>query len=120
MPRVYLIYHNRMFGDAIRAVLAAQPQIDLVGMSNSPDQIATDMASLRPDVILLEETEDGPTVGDVRTFLSNPLAHRLITLRLDTDGMRVWSQTWRQTVHPQDLVEAIMTTEQDRSGESEP
>jgi non-homologous end joining protein Ku len=34
---------------------------------------------------------------------------RLIMLRLDENGMHVWSQTWRQTVRPQDLVEAIVT-----------
>jgi hypothetical protein len=39
----------------------------------------------------------------------------LITLRLDEDGMRVWSQSWQQTVRAQDLVEAIIS-----AGEVEP
>jgi hypothetical protein len=33
----------------------------------------------------------------------------VITLRLDQDGMRVRSQTWRQTAGPQELLEAIIT-----------
>jgi DNA-binding NarL/FixJ family response regulator len=120
MPRVYLIYHNRMFRDAIRAILATRLEIELVGMSNSPEQISADVTTLLPDVILLEETQDGPTVGDVCAFLANPLTLRLITLRLDANGMHVWSQTWRQTVETQDLVEAIVMAEESRSGESEP
>ncbi len=108
MPRIYVIYHNRMFAEAIGAVLATQPTIDLVGMSNNPDQILADMVARAPDVILLEETQSGLTYRDVCLFLTNPLAQRLITLRSDQDGMRVWSQTWRRTVGTQDLMEAIL------------
>ncbi len=113
MPRVYLVYHNRIFGDALRAILATQPGIELVGMADASAQIVTDVAMLRPDVILLEETELGLTADDARAVLAGPAPHRLITLRLDADGMHVWSQTWRQTVQAQDLVEAIIADERD-------
>lgn len=108
MPRIYLIYQHQLFADAIRAVLATQPGVELVGLSNRPEQIPGDVTTLVPDVILLEETPTGLTFQEVCLFLTNPSAHRLITLRSDRDGMRVWSQTWRQTVRTQDLMEAIM------------
>ena len=113
MPRIYLIYQHQLFADAIRAVLATQPGIELVGLSNCPEQISGDVTTLAPDVILLEETPTGLTFQEVCLFLTNPSAHRLITLRSDRDGMHVWSQTWRQiwrqTVRTQDLMAAMMT-----------
>lgn len=107
MPRVYLIFRNQLFRDAIGAVLRSHPEIELVGATDNQDRAAADVSTLAPDVILLEETDVGPAISDVHRILSSPVACRLIMLRLNQDGMHVWSQTWRQTVSPQDLVEAI-------------
>lgn len=114
MPRVYLVFCNQMFSDAIGAILKRHPEIELVGVTNEPDRLAADIATLSPDVILVEEVKDGSLVSDVRTILTSPIPCRLITLRLDADGMHVWSQTWRQTVRTQDLVEAIVTAGEDK------
>jgi hypothetical protein len=78
-------------------------------VTDNPDRVAADVSDLAPDVILLEEADDGPAISDVHRILSSPMPCRLITLRLDENGMHVWSQTWRQTVSPQDLVEAVIT-----------
>ena len=115
MSRVYLIFRNQLFGDAIGAILRARPEIELVGATDQPDQVAADVVALAPDVVLLEETCDGPAVADLHHILSSPIPCRLITLRLDEDGMHVWSQSWQQTVRAQDLVEAIIS-----AGEVEP
>lgn len=109
MPRVYLIFRNQLFSDVICAVLSTHPEIELVAATDKPDQVAADVAALAPDVILLEEADDGPAISDVRSILSSPIPCRLITLRLDENGMHVWSQTWRQTVRTQDLVEAVIS-----------
>ena len=109
MSRVYLIFRNQLFGDAIGAILRARPEIELVGSTDQPDQVAADVVALAPDVVLLEETSDGPAVGDLHRILSGPIPCRLITLRLDENEMHVWSQTWRRTVRAQDLVEAIIS-----------
>jgi chemotaxis response regulator CheB len=109
VSRVYLIFRNQLFNDAVGAVLGTHPDIKLVGATDNPDQVAADVASLAPDVVLLEETGDGLAMNNVSSILSSRTPCRLITLHLDENGMHVWSQTWRQTVHPQDLVEAIIT-----------
>jgi hypothetical protein len=111
---VYLIFRNRLFRDAVTAILTAQPEIKLLGATDLPDRAASEIAALAPNVILLEEGEDGPCMCDLHHILSSPIPCRLITLRLDQDGMHVWSQTWRQTVSPQDLVEAIVTAREDK------
>ena len=115
MTGVYLIFHNRLFRDTVAAILAAHPEIKLLGATDQPDRTAPEIAALAPNVILLEEVEDGPSLRDVHHILTSPIPCRLITLGLDQDGMHVWSQTWRQTVSPQDLVEAIIT-----AGENKP
>ena len=96
------------------AILTAQPEIKLLGATDQPDRAASEIAALAPNVILLEEVEDGPSMRDFHHILTSPIPCRLITLRLDQDGMHVWSQTWRQTVGPQDLVEAIVTARVDK------
>lgn len=115
MSRVYLVFRNQLFSDAIGAVLRTHPEIELVGATDNPDRVVADIADLTPDVILLEEADDGPVIANVNSILSSPMPCRLIMLRLDENGMHVWSQTWRQAVRPQDLVEAIIT-----AGEIEP
>ena len=103
---VYLIFRNRLFRDTVAAILTAQPEIKLLGATDQPDRAASEIAACAPNVIVLEEVEDGPSMRDVHHILTSPIPCRLITLRVDQDGMHVWSQTWRQTVGPQDLVEA--------------
>jgi hypothetical protein len=110
---VYLIYRNRLFGDALCAILATHPEIRLLGASDRLPVDATEIASLIPNVILLEEVDDGASTADVQRILTSPRPCRLITLRLDHDGMHVWTGTWRQTVSPLDLVEAITTARED-------
>jgi len=111
---VYLIFRNRLFRDAVGAILTTQPEIKLLGATDQSDRAAPEIAALAPNVILLEEVEDGPSIRDVHHILASPIPCRLITLRLDQDGMHVWSQIWRQTVGPQDLMEAIIGAREDK------
>ena len=109
MAGVYLIFRNRLFRDVVGAILTAHAEIKLLGATDQPDRAAVEIASLAPNVVLLEEVADGPSIRDFHHVLNSPIPCRLITLRLDQDGMHVWSQTWRQTVGPEDLVDAIVT-----------
>jgi len=115
VSRVYLVFRNQIFSDAICAILETHPEIEVVGVTNEPNRVASDVVALSPDVILVEEGEDGPIVSNIRAILTSPLPGRLITLRLDADEMHIWSQTWRQTVHTEDLVEAIVSAGEDKS-----
>jgi hypothetical protein len=110
---VYLVYRNRLFGDAVRAVLARHPEIRLVGSSDRPDVAAAEMLALSPSVVLLEYADDGPTLADMQRILTRPTTCRLITLHMAHDDMQVWSGTWHQTANGQDLVEAIITARED-------
>ena len=108
MSRVYLVFRNELFRDAICAVLGTHPEIERVGVTDKPDRVAADIAALAPEVVLMEETDEGPAVRDMHTILSTSNPCPLITLRLDKNGMHVWHQTWRQIVRTQDLVAAII------------
>jgi DNA-binding NarL/FixJ family response regulator len=106
---VYLLFRNQLFNDAIGTVLRTHPEIELVGATDRPEQVAIDIAALAPDVILLEEADDPPATADAVCILSSRVPYRLITLRLDKNGMHVWSRTWCQMVRTQDLTEAIIS-----------
>ena len=122
MTRVYLIFRTQMFSDAVGAILDSHPKIELVGSALAPDQIADqiadEVARLEPDVILLEEDEHGSAVVGVRKLLASPSPYRLIMLRVDNDGMHVWSQTWHQSIRPQDLTDAIVSAKESSPGQS--
>ncbi len=118
MVDVYLIFHNRLFGDAVRAILATHPGIRLLGATDRPETASADVTAMGPGVILLEEVDDGgspgPWTAGVQRILARRTPCRLITLRMDDDGMHVWSGTWRQTVRSGDLVEAIVTAGEEK------
>ena len=109
MTRVYLIFHTTMFRDAVGAILADYSDIHLAGVRPDNALSTEDLVGFRPDVILLEESVAGVAPTDAYRLLTSTIPCRLITLRLDADGMHVWSQTWHRSVHSGDLVEAIIT-----------
>ena len=115
MAGVYLVYRNRIFRDAMGAILGTHSAIKLVGAADRPETAAIEIAALSPDVILLEEVEGGAPLCDISCLLTSEAPSRLITLRLDQDGMHVWSQIWRHNVGPQDLVSAIMATKEEKA-----
>jgi len=123
MIRVYLIFSTPLFRDAVTAIMANHGGIDLVGSNQGTAFDHEELLALRPDVVLLEADETGPMVAGVRKLLSDVTACRLITLRMDADGMHIWSQTWQPKVFPKDLVDAIAMTEgatAHQQGESQP
>ncbi len=110
MAGVYLVYQNRIFADALGAILATRPEIKLLGATDQPDIAAAQIQALAPHVILLEEIIDGQIKADLARILTSTItSRRLITLRLDHDGMHVWSGKWQQTARSGDLVEAILS-----------
>jgi chemotaxis response regulator CheB len=109
MTRVYLIFQTTMFRDAVTAIFAAHPAIQLAGMHAESGPISAELAALRPDVVLVEESVAGALVADTQSLLTSDIPCRLITLRLDANGMHVWSQTWHHAVETDDLVQAIVT-----------
>jgi hypothetical protein len=106
---VYLVYRHQLFADAVRAILATRPEIRLVGASDRQDVDAAELLALAPGVVLVEDGDDGPALGDVQRILTSPTTFRLITLRMDHDDMHVWSGRWQQSTYGRDLVEAIIT-----------
>ena len=120
MIRVYLIFRTRMLSDAVCAILQDHPDIELVGSAPAPERIADEVVCLRPDVILLEEDEQGSAIVGVRNLLANPDTCRLIMLRVDDDGMHVWSQTRHRSIKPQDLTNAIVTAKDNSPGQLRP
>jgi chemotaxis response regulator CheB len=115
MAAVYMVYYNQLFRDVLRAILNTKPGIELVGATDHPERAEGEIASLSPSVVLLEDVADGSFNHDIHRLLTNSNPCRLITLRLDRDGMHVWSQTWRQSVSPDDLLEAIVTAGEDEA-----
>ena len=113
MAGVYLIFENRLFGDVVRAILRTRPEIRLLGATDRADVAAAEITALAPNVILLEEADDDQFQADFHRIFTRPQSCRLISLRLDHDGMHVWSGTWQQTAGPQDLVEAIISARED-------
>lgn len=109
MTGVYLIYRNRLFGDVVEAILRRHPDIRLLAATDDPESVQAGIDRFAPDVILLEAASDDRPPVQVLGILTHPVPCRLVTLCLDRDSMHVWSQQWRASAGPEDLVQAIVS-----------
>ncbi|MBI3959541.1 MAG: hypothetical protein HY328_12100 [Chloroflexi bacterium] len=108
MSKVYLIFRTQMFQEAVSAILKTHPAIKLVGAAEEIALAMEEIIAQKPDVIFLEQAHNGAANRDLTALLNSPTPPRLVLLRLDADGMRIWSPTWHQSVHAQDLVDAVL------------
>src|SRR5512146_2659533 len=107
VSRVLLVYHNPLFGHLSRVALAVAPHIRLVGELTDWTRVDSELATLAPDVVLVEEDERAATdaiLGDLRARRS---PWRVVALRLDETTMHIWSGTGRALQKPQDLYDAL-------------
>ena len=112
MSKVFLIFRTQMFRDAVSAILTTHPAIKLVGAAEEIAQAMEEIVAQKPDVIFLEQTDSQASTSELSALLNSPSPPRLIFLRLNAGGMHIWSPTWHQSVHAQDLVDAVLAGEE--------
>ncbi len=116
MSKVYLIFRTQLFQAAVSAILKTHPAIELVGAAADIAQAMEEIVAQKPDVIFLEQTHDDASARDMIALLNSRTPSRLILLHLDGDEISIWSPSRRQSVHAQDLLEAVLDTGEPEAG----
>jgi len=112
--RIYIVYHHALFAQGIRSLLRGRPAMRVIGMESDINKAVQEVGSLRPEVIIVEESDVGvqsPTLGAI---LERHPTGRVVTLDLDHNFATVYDRHRVITAQPADLVKAIRGEFRDR------
>ena len=107
MSRVLLVFHNSLFAHSIRVALEGAPRIRLVGELDDWSRVQSEIARLKPDVVLVEEDEGAATDAMLGALRARKSPWRVVALRLDETTMHIWSGAGKALRKPQDLYSAL-------------
>ncbi len=105
--QVLVIYRNPLFAHSIRAALQSHPEVAVVGEIDQWSLAEAAIARLEPDVIVIEEAEDGSADLVLRALSARESPWRLVAMRLDETSMHILSGTWQPVTCAQDLIDAL-------------
>jgi DNA-binding NarL/FixJ family response regulator len=105
--RTYILYRHGLFAQGVRNVLEKQGGVQIVGMETNAAKALKAVRSLRPEVILVEES----TRNDAQwPFFQFVATGRVIALSLEHAYATVYEQHRIRASDPADLVKAIRRT----------
>ncbi len=112
--KIYILFRHALFAQGIRSLLHGRRAIQVVGMESDPAKALEAVGALRPEVVIVEESDAGiqsPTLGAI---LERHPAGRVVALDLDHNFATVYDRHRIITTQPADLVKAIRGEFRDR------
>ncbi len=109
--RVLIVYRYPIFQDVIRAILAAEPSIEVVGTAGGPEEAQRCVLTTEPDAVIIDCSHYGG--GEAAAswpckFLRRAESSmRIIILDLADTGMTTLRQKYVDKVTPAELIAAI-------------
>ena len=105
--RIYIVFHHALFAQGIRSLLRGQRAMQVVGMESDPAKALEAVGSLRPEVVIVEESDAGAQSPNLAAILQRHPAGRVVALDLDHNFATVYDRHRVMTTQPADLVKAI-------------
>jgi chemotaxis response regulator CheB len=112
--RIYIVYYHALFAQGIRSLLHARRAIQVVGMESDPNKALEAVAALRPEVVIVEESDAGVQSSTLGAILERHPMARVVALDLDHNFATVYDRHCVITTQPSDLVKAIRGDFRDR------
>ncbi len=113
--RIYIVFHHALFAQGIRSLLRGRRTMEVVGMESDAAKALEAVGSLRPDVIIVEESDAGIQSPTLAAILQRHPAGRVVALDLDHNFATVYDRHRVVTTQPADLVKAIRGGFRDRA-----
>lgn len=113
VPRVLVLFHNQLFGQAVRAILEQAGAIEVVGIRPCWQVTVEGIRSLAPNVIIAERERANPPGGCAMEmaefmFAGEVPGVRVIFLSLENGRARVCDSWYLQDVGRDELLEVIL------------
>lgn len=106
--RVFIVWTNRLFYEAIQALLN-HPEIEMVGSCSEPAAALAEIERLSPDTVIVEELESATeTSAEVLSILeSSAWDPRILRLSIHNNELRVYQREHRILEQAEDLLKLI-------------
>ena len=113
--RTYIVYHHGLFAQGVRSILENRRAVQVVGMESDAVRALKAVRSLKPEVVIVEESPKKYEPMRLRPFLECASACRVVTLSLDHVYATVYNQQRIPASDPAQLVKAIRGVSKARS-----
>ena len=106
--RTYIIYHSGLFAEGMRSMLVGNKRsVQIVGMERAVPRALKAVASLKPDVIIAEESPEDTRKERLDSLLRDARAGRVVRLSLEHAHAVVYERHQVPSTGPADLIKAI-------------
>lgn len=110
MIQVFIISQYPLFGQGLRSLLHAEPEIDIIGQESDVDRAIAQVADLQPDVIILDsdDSTDATNAVLLQRLLQENSNIRVVGMSLQHDQLRTYTTQHRVISSVNDLLDAII------------
>ncbi len=104
--RIYIIASHPLFAQGVSSLLEAQPDIQVVGLSEYSPDVVREVETLQPDVVIIDSAQSarGQITG---ALLGRIPALKLVGLSLDEDSISITYLQQKTGAAVEDLVTAV-------------
>jgi DNA-binding NarL/FixJ family response regulator len=106
--QIFVIWTHPLFRESL-ALLLNHPQIELVGETCDYETALQDVEKLRPNTILIEETEGNKSEGFINELNKQPWEMRILFLNLMDNQLNFFHHERRTLGRTEDLVQMILS-----------
>lgn len=112
--KVYIVFTHALFAQGIRSLLRGRRAMRVIGMESEAAKALEAVRTLKPEVIIVEESDASVQSPHLQAILQRHPAGRVVALDLDHNFATVYDRHRVMTTQPADLVKAIRGAFRDR------
>jgi chemotaxis response regulator CheB len=105
--RILIVSRHGLFAEGIRSLLRMRRGFQIVGLERDPEKALDAVDSLRPEVIIFDQSEDRIDPFILGTILLREATEQVVALDLRTNYTMIFGRRRLGAARPKDLVKAI-------------
>lgn len=105
--RVFVVWQNSIFHESVRMLLN-HPGVEWLGANTSCADAQPEILDLRPDTILVEESEADVSIEAMQILEACPWDVRVISLSLASNKLNVYHREQKMVGQDKDLLQVVL------------